>query len=280
MVALYHPAEVPALCNPVNVLAYKEVKSAIKRKQGEDKMARFVRVVGLIVALSLLAGCTFNMGDMITGSGQTTTKNYDLSGFTKVNIGSAFQATVTQSEAYGVSVTVDDNLVQYLDVRMDGDTLVVGFKPNLRLGFRNTTLKATITLPELVGFTGSGATRTQLRGFKTSKAASVEASGASQVRGDIATTGSMKVGASGASTVELSGSSAGLSVDASGASTVKLDNFTASDASVNASGASNITVNATGKVTGEASGASSVHYTGNPASVKVSTSGASNVGQK
>lgn len=243
-------------------------------------MAMFVRVAGLIVALSLLAGCTFNMGDVITGSGKTITRDYDLSEFTKVSIESAFQATVTQSEAYAVSVTVDDNIEQYLDVRVDGDTLVVGLKPSLRLGFRNTTLKATVTLPELVGFTGSGATRTQLSGFKTSKAAGVEASGASQVRGDIATTGSMKVGASGASTVEVSGSSASLSVDASGASTVKLDNFTTGDASVNASGASNITVNATGKVTGEASGASSVHYLGSPSSVRVSTSGASNVSQK
>ncbi len=90
----------------------------------------------------------------------------------------------------------------------------------------------------------------------------------------------MRMRASGASTVEITGSTGPLDVEASGASTVRLANFTSADTRVNASGASNITVNASGKLTGEASGASSVRYTGSPASVQVDTSGASSVKQQ
>jgi hypothetical protein len=213
---------------------------------------------------------------VITGSGRTTTENYDFSDFTKLSIGSAFQTEVTQGSNYAVSVTVDDNLVEYLDVRVDGDTLHIGLKPRISLGFRNTTLRAQVTMPDVVGLDLSGATRTQVTGFKNEKPANVQVSGASQLRGDI-TTGQMRMDASGASNVDISGSTGSLNVEASGASTVRLDDFTSTDTQVQASGASNITVNASGKLTGDASGASTVRYVGNPASVQVDTSGASSV---
>jgi hypothetical protein len=234
-------------------------------------------VLGVLVP-SVLAGCTFG-ANVVTGSGRTTTQNYDFSGFTKVSLGSAFQADIKQGQSYATSVTVDDNLVEYLDVRVDGDTLHIGLKPRVSLGFRNTTLRAQITMPDLVGLDLSGATRTQLSGFNNAKPAAVEISGASQLHGDI-TTGEMQMRASGASTVQISGATGPLDVEASGASTVRLDNFKSTDTHVRASGASNITANASGKLTGDASGASTVSYTGSPSSVQVDTSGASNVRQK
>jgi hypothetical protein len=232
-----------------------------------------------VAVLGLLAGCTFTTGSVITGSGRATTQEYDFSDFTKVSISSAFQSEVTQGDGYSVAVTVDDNLVEYLDVRVEGDTLRIGLKPIARLGFGNMTLRAEITMPDLRGLDLSGATRTQLSGFSNTSPAEIEVSGASQVRGDI-TTGEMRIRASGASTVDINGSTGRLDVEASGASTVRLDNFASTDTTVNASGASNITVNASGTLTGEASGASTVNYVGDPQSVRVDTSGSSNVRQR
>lgn len=246
-------------------------------------MAKLVRLVGVLVVLGLVAtslgGCFPAGGAVLTGSGRTTTTDYDFSDFTKVSVSSAFQAEITQGESYATSVTVDDNIVEYLDVRVDGDTLHIGLKPRVSLGFRNTTLRTEITMPDLDGLDLSGATRTQVRGFSNTKPASVEISGASQLRGDI-TTGEMRMRASGASTVELNGSTGRLEVEASGASTVRLQDFTSQDTNVEASGASNVTVNPSGRLTGEASGASTVSYAGNPTSVQVDTSGASNVRQR
>lgn len=246
-------------------------------------MARLARLLGVMVALglvaSMLGGCFYAGGSVVTGSGRATTTDYDFSDFTKVNISSAFESEITQGESYATSVTVDDNIVEYLDVRVDGDTLHIGLKPRISLGFRNTTLSAQITMPDLEGLDLSGATRTQLRGFSNTRPAEVELSGASQLRGDI-TTGEMRLNASGASTVELEGSTGRLDVEASGASTVRLEDFTAEDANVRVSGASNVTVNTSGRLTGEASGASTVSYTGSPSSVQVDTSGASNVRQR
>ncbi|MGZ9189861.1 MAG: GIN domain-containing protein, partial [Nitrospira sp.] len=131
----------------------------------------------------------------------------------------------------------------------------------------------------LEGVGVSGATQVRLLGFDSSARLDLEASGASQVRGDV-NSGETVMRVSGASTVEIEGTTGDLDAEASGASTVRLSNFTAQDAQVNASGASNITVNASGSVTGEASGASTIRYIGEPESVRVDTSGASNVQQQ
>ncbi len=246
-------------------------------------MAKSIRLLGVLVVLGLVAaslgGCFPAGGTMVTGSGRTTTQEYEFSDFTKVSIGSAFQAEITQGESYAVSVTVDDNIEEYLDVRMDGDTLHIGLKPRVGLGLGNVTLRAKITMPDLQGLDLSGASRTNVSGFKNDKPAAVEVSGASQLRGNLAT-GQMRMNASGASTVELSGSTGRLDVEASGASTVRLDDFTSTDTSVRASGASNVTVNASGTLNANASGASTISYVGKPASVQADTSGASNVRQK
>ncbi|MGE5601621.1 MAG: head GIN domain-containing protein [Nitrososphaerales archaeon] len=242
-------------------------------------MSKLFPVLTGLLVVGMLAGCAFNPASVVTGSGRTTTQTYDFTGFTKVDIGSAFQTEITEGESYSVSVTIDDNLVEYLDVRVDGDTLHIGLKPILSLGFRNTTLEAKITMPDLAGLNLSGATRTHITGFSNTKSVSTEVSGASQLRGDI-TTGQMQLRASGASTVELTGATGPLDVEASGASTVRFDNFKSTDTQVRASGASNVTVNASGRLTGNASGASSISYVGSPASVQVDTSGASSVKQK
>jgi hypothetical protein len=243
-------------------------------------MSKLALILTAVLAVAMLSGCfpVVVGGEQVVGSGRPTTEEYDFSGFTQVEIASAFEADVTQGDGYSVSVTVDDNIVQYLDVRVDGDTLRIGLKPMLRFSFRNTTLRAEITMPDLTGLEASGATRVDVRGFKNDKRVDVNASGASQVNGDLSA-GEMSVDASGASRVELSGQTGRLDATASGASTVRLGNLASTDTRVNASGASNITVNPSGRLTGEASGASNVRYTGSPATVQVNTSGASNVRQ-
>lgn len=243
-------------------------------------MSATLRVLGLLLAVAMLAGCIPSIGGtVITGSGRASTQEYDLSGFSRVNVSSAFRVSIDQGEGYGVSVTIDDNLVDYLDVRVEGDTLHIGMKPRLSIGFGNFTQEANVTMPRIEGIELSGATQGDLSGFESDRPLEIEVSGASRLRGDI-TAGETRMQVSGASTVEIDGGASDIDVEASGASSVRLDDFATGDARVNISGASNVTVNATGRVTGTASGASTVNYVGEPASVRVDSSGASNVRRK
>lgn len=243
-------------------------------------MSKLVLLVTALLAVSLLSGCFPIVigGEQVVGSGRSVTEEYDFSGFTRVNVGSAFEVDVTQGDDYAVSVTVDDNIVQYLEVRLDGDTLRIGLRPTIRFGFGNTVLRAEITMPEMEGLDLSGATRTRVRGFSSDKMLDVEVSGASTLTGDISS-GEMNIEASGASRVELSGETGALDARASGASTLRLQDLASTDTRVNASGASTVVVNPSGRLTGDASGASTVRYAGSPSTVQVNTSGASSVRQ-
>jgi hypothetical protein len=243
-------------------------------------MSKLVLFVTAITALAMLSGCFPIVvgGEQVVGSGRAITEEYDFSGFTRVNVGSAFEVDVNQGDNYAVAVTVDDNIVQYLDVRLDGDTLRIGLKPTIRFGFRNTVLRAEVTMPELEGLDVSGATRTRVNGFSSDKMVEIEVSGASQLTGDVSSS-EMNIEASGASRVELNGETGRLDARASGASTLRLQDLSSTDTRVNASGASTIVVNPSGRLTGDASGASTVRYSGSPASVQVDTSGASSVRQ-
>lgn len=232
----------------------------------------------LLIVGALLAACTIPIPvpDFVTvrGSGNSITKTYDFSDFDSVVIANAFQAEITASDNYAVEVTVDDNVVEHLRVEQRGRTVTVSLAPNLSLN--NTILRARVTLPRLVNLDASGATRVGVSGFKTTDAVRVKVSGASTIKGDMAT-GDLSAEVSGASTLNVSGSGKHLNVNASGASTADLSDFAVTDATIEASGASRVQINASGKLDARASGASSVRYEGNPTLGHIDESGASSI---
>ena len=229
----------------------------------------------LICAGAVLAGTGCGLlGPSIAGSGHTVTKEYDLSGFSKLAVGHAFQVDVTQGPKHSVALTVDDNLVEYLDVTTSGETLRIKFQPNLSV--RSATLKAAVVMPELTGLDLSGAVRATVAGFSSEKSLDAELSGASNLRGDIKN-GDARFDLSGASRVGLRGSAGTLRITASGASKADLEEYRSGQTSVNASGASKVNISPSGHLEAEASGASTVTYGGEPDDVKANTSGASSV---
>jgi hypothetical protein len=235
-------------------------------------------VLGLAVAALALTGCcSCNSGSRIKGSGQTVARQYELTGFSRIEAGAAFQLNVRQGEHYSIALTVDDNLVEHLDVSASGDILHIGLKPNLSV--QNATLRADVTLPALAALNLSGATQTTIAGFSSDQPLQFELSGASHLLGTI-TNGDGRISLSGASRVDLEGSARTLKVKASGASHADLDRYTSLGTSVEASGASHVTVNASGRLEVKASGASAVRYVGSPAGVHSEASGASSIRRK
>ena len=226
----------------------------------------------------LLPGCYYSQwSNSITGSGRTVNKTLELAGFSKVRAGSAFQVTITRGDKHSVVVTVDDNILEHLDVTQSGKTLHLGLKPNLSI--RNATLKVDVVMPDLTSLALGGASRMTVTGFTSDKPLDAELGGASSLGGDIKS-GDARFHASGASKIQLQGSAQNLRVKAAGASNVSLDRFASNDTVVEASGASHVSVNASGKLDAQASGASSVRYVGTPASVSSHAAGASSIKQK
>lgn len=246
---------------------------------------KLLPVLAVIVVAGLLTACT-----VVKGSGVLKTEERDFSDFTRVEVGSAFEVEIVQSDEFSISITADDNLFDYIQVSKRGTTLKIDVKPAVI--FRSTTYRAEITMPELLGLELSGATQGTITGFETiedievSGASSLELeeilagdmtfdiSGASRINGEV-DADDIEFDVSGASTVRLQGTAGDIELDLSGASNAELEDFPVSDADVNLSGASRATVNVNGRLDIDLSGASKLTYTGNPTIGDVDISGAS-----
>jgi len=242
-------------------------------------MKKAIIIVAIVAAAAVI--CTLLIvrgwpGGLI-GSGNLETEGYAFTNFTKVEISSAFQFEIEQSSSHNISITADDNIIDYVQVSQDGQTL------RIRLGtvrwFGPVTLRASVAMPQLLGLTVSGASRGDIYDFSSTEDVDITVSGASRVNGDI-TAGNIEFDISGASTIQLEGSANDMVASVSGASRLNLGSFTVNNADVNFSGASSGTVNLTGKLDANLSGASRLWYIGEPMMGDINTSGASTISKK
>jgi len=212
----------------------------------------------LMLMVVLLSACA-----VIPGGGNVVTREETFTDFDKVDVSDAFTVDISQGDTFSVLIRIDENVVQYLEVVKEGSMLKIGLKPGYIV--QAVTLQAEITMPELTGLDLSGASDGTITGFKSTKALDVELSGASSLQGDIEA-GDARFDVSGASDVSLSGSGQDATIRA--------------DATVEATGASTVTVNPSGRLDAEASGASDVYYLGSPTLGTVNADDSSSVGHR
>jgi len=236
-------------------------------------IAAIVTAVSIIIAVLILRG----LPGGLVGSGNLETEQYAFTNFTEVEIGSAFEFEIKQSSSYSINVTADDNVMDYVQVSKDGQTLTIRLRRFISIG--PVTLRASVTLPQLHGLTASGASRGTVSNFSSNEDLDITVSGASRVTGDV-TAGNVEFGISGASTIQLEGSANDIDANVSGASHFNLEAFTVNNADVNFSGASSGTVNLNGRLDANLSGASRLWYIGEPTMGDINTSGASAISRK
>jgi len=249
-----------------------------------------------VLTAALLSGCE------VTGPGGVVTEEKDFTDFTYVDVGSAFEVEIIQSDSFSTSVSADESFFDYIAVTKEGNTLRIYLNPRhtfTDFTLRARTLKAKITMPALYGLQLSGASKATVTGFKSSKDFNLNVSGASSVDiddmevGDIEfeISGASKVSGSvnasdvrfevsGASEVELEGSANNIILTASGASKVNLADFPLSNANAKLSGASETTLDVKGRLDAVLSDASRLYFQGNPTMGNISVTGASTIKHK
>lgn len=251
--------------------------------------------LAVLLAVPLLcSGCTEDYGPV-------TSRSYDLTGFTRVEVGSTFEVEIVQADTWSITVEAQEKLFDNLNVSKTGDTLEVNLKWGWgswmsSWGFKRA--RARITMPELEALTLSGASAGTATGFRSSRDAEINVSGASSLEIDIAAAAvrvevsgashingslqadELRAGISGASRLTLSGAAADLTVEASGASTAALEELEAKQVDIELSGASRGTVSVRDSLKLNLSGASSLTYTGDPSLESINISGSSTIHKK
>jgi hypothetical protein len=227
----------------------------------------FISLLNIVTLLSVIfTGC----GGEITGSGTLTTKSYDYTGFTMIEVESGFVLTVTQSQSYEIEVTTDDNILEHLDITMTGNTLKLGLSGSVS----PTILRAEISMPGIEGINLSGGSKAVITGFNSNETFSVTLTGGSVLTGDIVS-GDVGFGISGGSMVTLTGSGRDLMVRSSEGSEMTLDEFPVNNADINIDGGGRSFININGKLDTVLTGGSELYYIGEPEMGNVNVSGGS-----
>jgi hypothetical protein len=248
-------------------------------KQNKKALAALLIALIVIGVVIVVIGVAVAVVLIYAEPGNRKTMDYTNTGFSSVDVGSAFQVNIVRSDNFSVKITAGERLFDRIQVTQTGSTLKIEVKPGIFV-IGTFDAKAEISMPALDNLTLSGATRATAVGFNATTPFITKLSGASSLDMTNAGFGDVNVELSGASHLTMQGTGGNLTAVVSGTSNLNLNNFPVSNANLNVSGASHAEVDTGGLLNVDASGASSVQYSGNPTLGTIHSSGLSSVNKK
>lgn len=209
----------------------------------------------------------------IKGNGNIVTENRNLSSFSGIHVGGAFDVVIQKGNSHKVEIEADENLMSHIKMEVKGNTLKINMDGWVQ---KVNKLSLVITTKELNHLRAGGATDVEVMDVFSSDEFELDASGASDVKISV-NTDKMKVNVSGSSDLELKGMADDMALNVSGASDLKAGDFQTKSINVMASGSSSARIYASQEITAIASGSSDINCVGNPSQKSVQTSGSSDI---
>lgn len=232
-----------------------------------------MRLLLITTFTTLFISCNF-MDDRIRGNGDITTREEEMGPFNSIDIRGAVKVYITQAQDYSVNIETDRNLMEFLDVSVIGNTLVVGTRKGYNLR-PSKGIVAHISAPKFNKINVSGASEIIGENALTGDNVHISASGASKIILELSGN-RLVTDLSGASTLILKGDVKDFDLEAGGASDINCFDLVTENARVDLSGASTVNLTVNKSLHAEASGASNVNYKGS-ASVNSKSSGAGTI---
>lgn len=208
-------------------------------------MKRMLLVALLGLTALALNGCgVIGLGwrENVWGSGNVTMEEREVAPFTAIAISGLGEVEVTQGDVEQLSVETDDNLQAVILSEVRGDTLYLGFKPDVSV-LKATRLAYTITVRNLEQITLSGGANISVRAL----------------RGD-----ELAVTNSGLGTITVDGAVEQQRVRLSGAGSYDGSELASERADITISGLGEVVVRVRERLDANLTGSSSVEYIGSP----------------
>jgi hypothetical protein len=227
------------------------------------------------LSIFLFSSCRQIFGKRVRGNGHVITESRSVGSFNNVHVSGAIDVYVKQDSVSSIKVEADENLMEYIEVKAEGNTLNIRPKDNARLK-PSKKIKVYVSNASYKRFKASGACDiVSENSINNPDAISVDLSGSCDVNIELRTP---KVTAklSGAGTITLKGETKEFRVVGSGSTDIKCFELLSENTTVDISGAGDAQVFASVKLDVHVSGAADVKYKGN-ATVTQSVSGAGSV---
>ena len=224
----------------------------------------------IIAAVTTACGVPFQPR-LVKGSGDIVVEDRKVSDFDKILVTGAGRLIITQGDSESISIETDDNLMEYIETKVEGNTLEIGFTEDALFssGRGQKALDPTdgfifrITVISLEGISVSGAADIEVEKLKTNQL-DISLSGAGQVSIDDLNADHLSVLVSGAGDVDLAGIVETQVIRMSGFGRYQAFDLESQEADVTISGAGGANVWATESLDVSISGAGDVKYYGSP----------------
>ena len=228
--------------------------------------------ISLIV---LFSSCGYIGGKRVEGNGNWKTEERTVSAFNSVEAHGAVNVYLSQGPAKPVRIEADENLMEYIEVYVSGNSLMVRNRSGYNLK-PTGEMKVFVTIQDFKRVEVSGASDIIGEGsFKNPENISLGVSGAGKIVLQVDAP-KVTIDISGAGSVKLEGTTKEVDLGLSGAGSAKCFDLKAETVHAGISGAGNAEVFASVKLTGSISGAGNIKYKGG-AAADVSKSGAGSV---
>ena len=247
-------------------------KGFLTQNEMRKIMKKIIFLTILILGI-LLAGCSkakqIDKSNhlSIQGSGNIVSKQFDFTGFDRVEIGLAFGLTVGHGDEFDVTLTADDNFIDYILVEQVGSTLQVTYKPGYAYDVKGVTMLVDVTMPDLAELTLGESSHTWLVDAISAEFFDAELTGSSALEGTLQAS-KANFDLSGGTYLKLAGSAENMTVESCGNSIADLADFAVGDAVLEVSCNSITSLRVNGQLDVYASQHAQVFNYGTPVSFK------------
>jgi len=198
---------------------------------------RWRRALALLAVGSVVTACSAT-----AGSGQLATQSRQVSGFTSVELTGVGDLSIDQTGTESLTVSAEDNLLPLLTSKVEGDTLILGKKPNTRI-VATKPITYTLTMKDLAG---------------------LAVSGSGTINAPKLSTAALRIEISGSGMITTAGNAVDQNLEISGSGRYLADGLTSKTTTAEISGSGTASVVASDALDVKISGSGTLTYSGNP----------------
>jgi hypothetical protein len=236
---------------------------------------KFQILVSIFLAAILSTSCIF-MTPSINGDGNVVEENRKVGDFDEIKVSRGMNVYISQGEKIKVVVKADENLLDAIETRIEGDVLKITSNKNIR---KATTKKVYVTLPKIKRIKASAGSNVFSQSTLKSKNLRLSGSAGSNMKIEV-DCGKMDVSVSAGSNMMLEGKASSFLGKASAGSNLKAEGLISKKCQVKTSSGANIWISVKNNLTAQASSGGNIFYYGNPETTDVEKSSGGNVIKK
>jgi hypothetical protein len=227
----------------------------MKRKM---RAAAAVSAVALLSACVALTGCT-----IVRGSGDITTEERSVSGFDSILVQGGGFVEIIQGDEEGLTITADENLLEYIDTEVRGTTLEITIREQTTQVMPSEPIRYEVRLRELSDVKLDGSVELIAEGLQADDLV-IDSDGSAGVEISDLEADSVEFTVSGSGESAIDGEVGEQELSVSGSGSFNNGDLATESTRVSISGSGEATVWATDELEIDVSGSGSVSYYGSP----------------